>query len=672
MTTRRQGQQPQEPQGMREVIESKIKESSSTIKEKLTHEGVYDPRMEEFLGLPFGLGGLYISEDKPVEYGDCLRWPESCKSGGLKSFFGNIKLGFGIPRVSFSKCEMIIMIPMGLGPISFPHLSLSYRKPNCEEEPKEPKDPEEPRGENPSPATQTFLIKDDYTRSRIEVTATTVVAQSPWMAFAKTHSIIETWAAIVNAPTFLWVVEIKEKMSGLFPQLPSLSKEEVIRLANQGLLDIGVFADPRDIDYKYFSFFTKDKPNDIFEEKTDFFLQEPGSNKSRREFTTGQSTHYYPFFEAWNEPGRVGQIWQTISHYLEIKIDNDPAILIELFPSIPHPQIKPMDNCCRKTLKLIKELHKNAAISRRPFTLPRNMIQPGAKPDKKVELRDQADDYEFLIRYLDRSIGALPIENQIEDADPNTPGDQNMLMRHESLGAALQSLIQIEFSANAQSSSTQTSSNSTDSPQPLATNELITNLLIRAMYAIGGIYKVVAQNSLELREMGEFLGYKSSEKTENLRLPFNPIAKILQQMDGGNNTLSEKQLEAFMEICPVKVSYTENEDRETLVSLFYKALTELSSIRAAFVSRVKDKKGFDQALDGVLLTTQISQLVLLRDIKKAMGTMKEAEFEKWFAELEKRYTEGMSPVATDNDEEFQSPTQNSPRFRVVEKPQTEQ
>ena len=648
MTTRRQGQQPQEPQGMREVIESKIKESSSTIKEKLTHEGVYDPRMEEFLGLPFGLGGLYISEDKPVEYGDCLRWPESCKSGGLKSFFGNIKLGFGIPRVSFSKCEMIIMIPMGFGPISFPHLSLSYRKPNCEEEPKEPEPMPDPNNPSPSPAPiiQTFLIKDDYNLAEIRLNFTTTYLWSPFVTNADlmNGSISSVWIASVRTPVFLRTTTFIFKDTNT--------------------------VEPLDTSRIFYTFFTKPTP---YEEVQVRFTLVGDSRPSSYPFVGVQIRRVDSVTNLETDSHLLGRISLKITTILDTKISNAPPNLIKIpLPSIPHPQIKPMDNCCRKTLKLIKELHKNAAISRRPFTLPRNMIQPGAKPDKKVELRDQADDYEFLIRYLDRSIGALPIENQIEDADPNTPGDQNMLMRHESLGAALQSLIQIEFSANAQSSSTQTSSNSTDSPQPLATNELITNLLIRAMYAIGGIYKVVAQNSLELREMGEFLGYKSSEKTENLRLPFNPIAKILQQMDGGNNTLSEKQLEAFMEICPVKVSYTENEDRETLVSLFYKTLTELSSIRAAFVSRVKDKKGFDQALDGALLTTQISQLVLLRDIKKAMGTMKEAEFEKWFAELEKRYTEGMSPVATDNDEEFQSPMQNSPRFRVVEKPQTEQ
>ena len=91
-------------------------------------------------------------------------------------------------------------------------------------------------------------------------------------------------------------------------------------------------------------------------------------------------------------------------------------------PSPPPERI--MNDCCRESTKLMREIHKHLGIpelKKSGVKFPNRLIAPGAQGYSTVD--NIVDFLELIVREIDH-LGIHPHEVTIKDVDPSTPGDQ--------------------------------------------------------------------------------------------------------------------------------------------------------------------------------------------------------------------------------------------------------
>lgn len=302
---------------------------------------------------------------------------------------------------------------------------------------------------------------------------------------------------------------------------------------------------------------------------------------------------------------------------------------------IDPPQPPPiMNTCnCKQIEKDLRDIKRILGVSQFPITIPRRLIQP--RKDGDVQLKSFVDVAEAEFRQTDRAVGWLPMTIEFKGEGES----EGLTIQIESLADGIQQLILFA------------KENSTDEIKEY--QKKIADLNIRELYTLAILQKMVVEINYELNQVQEFLGYKQKDIALDTPFAINPLGAVLKDLDKATPDELEKMQEEIFKTTKVKVKVKENVDEKNLQTMLTEILRHANIASAANSFRASSYKAFKDIMAGTEWGMNVAQLLLLREIRTALGGRTKKQFEKWLDETEKRYTADQSPVPGDNAEPFQ-------------------
>lgn len=296
---------------------------------------------------------------------------------------------------------------------------------------------------------------------------------------------------------------------------------------------------------------------------------------------------------------------------------------------------KPMNKCnCSKIEADLKAIKKILGVNKFPIKAPRRLIQPRNKGE--VKLKNYVEVAEFNVRQIDRAVGNLPFSIDFEDKEK-----KKITVQVESIADALQQLLQFSKEVNPVEQREQ--------------NKQIADLNVRELYTLALLQKMIVEMHYELNQVQEFLGYKQEDKTLEAPFAINPLGIALDKLEGKTPEEIAKIQEEVFKTTKVKIRVKENVDPTNLQVKLAEILRHANIASAANSIRVGSRSSLRDFLDNTEWGMNFYQVMLLQQIREAIGVKSKKQFVQWLDEVEKRYTQNLSPVAGDNAEPFQQP-----------------
>ena len=120
-------------------------------------------------------------------------------------------------------------------------------------------------------------------------------------------------------------------------------------------------------------------------------------------------------------------------------------IILTRFPN-PPPRKRNMDECCRDSTKLLREIYKGLGIAKFPGKLPSTIIQEipkeGEQPAEppQVWIEDFVDLLDWQFRRDDERWGQWVVQIDVKDADLTKEGDRGKQIKFPNLGESIAEL----------------------------------------------------------------------------------------------------------------------------------------------------------------------------------------------------------------------------------------
>ena len=161
---------------------------------------------------------------------------------------------------------------------------------------------------------------------------------------------------------------------------------------------------------------------------------------------TGQGIKDY--IKNWRRPG---DIWDVSVYEIPCnssKKISPPRRIVPLnfltfppsFPSFPNPPPrKKMDECCKESIKLLRQIHKGLGISKFPGQLPVTIIQQGKNPGEPAQepIADFVDLLTWMFKRDDERWGQWQIEIEVKDSDLTKEGNQSKTIKFPNLAESI-------------------------------------------------------------------------------------------------------------------------------------------------------------------------------------------------------------------------------------------
>jgi hypothetical protein len=231
------------------------------------------------------------------------------------------------------------------------------------------------------------------------------------------------------------------------------------------------------------------------------------------------------------------------------------------FPN-PPPRKRNMDECCRESTKLLREIYKRLGISKFPGKLPETIIQETPKEGEQpaepnqVPIEDFVDLLNWQFERDDERWGQWQVELDIKDVDITKEGDQKKQIKlpnlAESIGEFQGQLLSI-----------------------LTNVDALVALQIKTLAESGMARQEAIKGYLAAKAIIKYMAFKSTETDVPVPMTFSP----------GANSISELLIESEGHI--KGTDYTEKETwRDVLLDL----LQGSAIIRAVHWQRIDTKK----------------------------------------------------------------------------------
>lgn len=170
----------------------------------------------------------------------------------------------------------------------------------------------------------------------------------------------------------------------------------------------------------------------------------------------------------------------------------------------PPPSPPPMreKECCRESIKLMREIHKALAVRELlddNLIVPNRLIAPNAKGSAK--LKNYLDISQYQIRIADH-LGVHPFKALVTDANAAKKGNQQIEVQAMNATSATRQIMELLLE------------NKGDSATRL-------NLQVRIAVAVGQILNAVSIAAKSIEQVVQFLGMPRKQKVLNVKFPFD-------------------------------------------------------------------------------------------------------------------------------------------------------
>jgi hypothetical protein len=167
-----------------------------------------------------------------------------------------------------------------------------------------------------------------------------------------------------------------------------------------------------------------------------------------RVFSLGPGAIYNPYETLPNKAEGVTwkfKDWELVNKTIVELLKCGEETLPLLPPSFPNPppRKRNMDECCRESTKLLREIHKRLGVSKFPGKLPETIIQEtpreGVEPAEpaQVPIEDFVDLLDWQFQRDDERWGRWQVELDIKDSDITKEGDQKKSIKLPNLAESV-------------------------------------------------------------------------------------------------------------------------------------------------------------------------------------------------------------------------------------------
>jgi hypothetical protein len=241
------------------------------------------------------------------------------------------------------------------------------------------------------------------------------------------------------------------------------------------------------------------------------------------------------------------------------------------FPN-PPPRRRNVDECCRQSTKLLREIHKRLGISKFPGKLPETIIQETPKEGEQpaepaqVPINDFVDLLNWQFERDDERWGQWQVELDIKDSDITQEGDQKKQIKLPNLAESI-----AEFQGQLLS---------------IMTNvDALVALQIKCLAEAGMSRQEAIKGYLAAKAIIKYMAFKSTETDVPVPMTFT----------AGAETISELLIESEGHI--KGTDYTE---KETLRDVFLDLLQAAAITRAVHWQRINTKTDTKSQLLNIL------------------------------------------------------------------------
>jgi hypothetical protein len=209
------------------------------------------------------------------------------------------------------------------------------------------------------------------------------------------------------------------------------------------------------------------------------------------------------------------------------------------FPN-PPPTKRNMDECCRDTTKLLREIHKRLGIDKFPGKLPATIIQEipkeGEQPEEpaQVPIEDYVDLLDWQFRRDDERWGQWVVQIDVKDSDLTKKGNQGKQIKFPNLAESIAELEGQMLSVMA----------NVDALVAITTKNLVESGMAR---------QESIKSYLAAKAIIKYMAFKSTEIDIPVPLTFTPgaetISVLIQESEGHIKGTDYVEKETFRDIC---------------------------------------------------------------------------------------------------------------------------
>jgi hypothetical protein len=209
------------------------------------------------------------------------------------------------------------------------------------------------------------------------------------------------------------------------------------------------------------------------------------------------------------------------------------------FPN-PPPRKQNMDECCRDTIKLLREIHKRLGIDKFPGSLPATIIQEvpgqGVQPAEppQVPIEDFVSLLDWQFRRDDERWGQWVVQIDVKDADLTKEGDQGKQIKFPNLAESIAELEGQMLSV-------------------MANVDALVAMQVKTLAESGMARQEAIKSYLATKAIIKYMAFKSTEIDVSVPMTFTPggetISELIKESEGHIKGTDYVEKETFRDIC---------------------------------------------------------------------------------------------------------------------------
>lgn len=280
-----------------------------------------------------------------------------------------------------------------------------------------------------------------------------------------------------------------------------------------------------------------------------------------------------------------------------------------------------------------------------------------------VPIAGYSDAAEALVKMLDRISGFWPATIEIQDIDPNTPGDQSFSLQVHSVSdgfkQALEALARLVMH-----------SSSGNSPNEDPEDNPSLKILAAILTEVGLTHKIAAITQQTTNNIEEFLDYKVRQEEEFLPMAFNPLAEpTWKNLEYTKPTKAQVDFYIKQLLTPSTqdIVVTKNIEQKFLTEWMMEILKHSSASSAALTQQIKSKEDLKKALGTARFNALVQGALSMEQIRRVLGLPSNWDMDDFADNLEDNFHPDENVDAGKHAETKPRPAKEKPRIKDISK-----
>jgi hypothetical protein len=292
-----------------------------------------------------------------------------------------------------------------------------------------------------------------------------------------------------------------------------------------------------------------------------------------------------------------------------------------------------------------------------------NSVDCDFDTSKYAPVAGYSDALGSLVKMLDRISGFWPATVEIEDIDPNTPGNQSFTLQVHSISdgfkQALEALAQLMIK-----------SATANQPQQPDEDDPTFKILAAILTEVGLTHKIAAITQHTANNIEEFLDYKVRQQEEFLPMAFNPLAEpTWKNLEYTKPT--KEQIDFYIKqlLTPSiqDIVVTKNEETKFFTEWMMELLKHSSAASAALTHQIKSKEDLKKALGTARFNALVAGALNMEQIRRVLGLPSNWDLEDFADNLEDNFHPDENVDAGKHAETKPKQAKEKPRIKDISK-----